>query len=67
MFRKILPPQVELLVMRALSRGLVRGSIDQVEQRVQIQWVRPRVLDREQVIVTLCDLIEKITSFSNSP
>ena len=42
-------PEVELLVMKALSLGLVKGSIDQVEQKAHMTWVQPRVLDREQV------------------
>ena len=41
--------EVELLVMKALSLGLVKGSIDQVEQKAHMTWVQPRVLDREQV------------------
>ena len=42
-------PQVELLVMKALSLGLVKGSIDQVDAKVHMTWVQPRVLDRDQV------------------
>ena len=41
--------QVELLVMKALSLGLVTCHIDEVEQRVHMTWVQPRVLDLEQV------------------
>lgn len=41
--------QVELLVMKALSVGLVRGSIDEVDKRVHMTWVQPRVLDLQQV------------------
>lgn len=41
--------EVELLVMRALSLGLVKGSIDQIEQKAHMTWVQPRVLDRDQV------------------
>ena len=41
--------EVELLVMRALSLGLVKGSIDQIEQKAHMTWVQPRVLNREQV------------------
>jgi len=41
--------EVEYLVMKALSLGLVKGSIDQVEQKVSMSWVQPRVLDRNQI------------------
>ena len=41
--------EVEMLVMKALSLGLVRGAIDQVDQKVHMTWVQPRVLDKEQV------------------
>jgi len=42
--------QVEVMVMRALSLGLVRGSIDQLEERVKITWVQPRVLRKQQLV-----------------
>jgi hypothetical protein len=35
--------------MRALSLGLVKGSIDQIDKRIFISWVQPRVLDLGQV------------------
>ena len=41
--------EVEHLVMKALSLKLIRGSLDQVDQKAQITWVQPRVLSREQV------------------
>jgi len=41
--------RVELLVMRALSRGIIKGQIDQVEESVHVSWVQPRVLDRSQL------------------
>lgn len=41
--------EVELLVMKALSLGLVKGSIDEVEQMVHMTWVQPRVLDLNQI------------------
>ncbi|KXS18718.1 hypothetical protein M427DRAFT_53665 [Gonapodya prolifera JEL478] len=41
--------EVEHLVMRALSLGLVKGSIDEVERVVQITWVQTRTLDKQQI------------------
>ena len=41
--------QVEALVLRALSLGLLRGRIDEVERTVDVSFVRPRVLDKAQV------------------
>ncbi|KAI8905087.1 hypothetical protein EDD86DRAFT_212214 [Gorgonomyces haynaldii] len=41
--------QVEHLVMKALSLGLIKGIIDEVELVVVVSWVQPRVLSLEQV------------------
>ncbi|KAG5454884.1 26S proteasome non-ATPase regulatory subunit 13 [Clonorchis sinensis] len=41
--------QVELFVMRAMSLGLIKGRIDEVNHSVSISWLKPRVLDREQI------------------
>lgn len=46
---KIPVNEVELLVMKALSAGLIKGNIDEVDQKVQMTWVQPRVLDLEQI------------------
>jgi len=43
------PDQVELFVMKAISKGLVRGRIDQVDKKVYMTWVQPRVLDIPQI------------------
>jgi 26S proteasome regulatory subunit N9 len=39
----------EHLVMKALSLGLLRGSIDQVAEVARINWVQPKVLDMKQI------------------
>lgn len=46
---KLPEEEIELLVMRALSLGLVKGSIDQIDNKIFISWVQPRVLDINQI------------------
>jgi len=53
---------IELLIMKALSQGLVKGRIDEVDQSVMLTWVQPRVLDRHQVE----SLTRKIESWCQS-
>ena len=38
-----------MLVMRALSLGLVKGKLDEVNRCAMLTWVQPRVLTRLQV------------------
>jgi 26S proteasome regulatory subunit N9 len=49
--------EVEFLVMKAVSLGLVKGSIDQVGQKVVVKWVQPRVLEHES-ISRMCSQLE---------
>ena len=46
-----------MLVMKAMSLELVRGSIDEVDQTVQITWIMPRYLsmDHLKVLVSRLD------------
>jgi len=57
--------EVELLVIKALSLGLIKGSIDEVLQTVHVTWVQPRVLDKGQIQnlqVLLATWSEKVRS-----
>ena len=40
---------MESLIIRALSLNLVKGTIDEVDEKVHMTWVQPRVLSVEQV------------------
>lgn len=41
--------EVEFLLMKALSLGLIKGTIDGLGQFFSVDWVQPRVLDRRQI------------------
>ena len=41
--------QVDWIVMRAMSLGLIKGSMDQVQQTVDVTWIQPRVLGKPQI------------------
>ncbi len=45
----VAPDLIEHLIMKALSLGLLRGSIDQVDEVARINWVQPKVLDMNQI------------------
>mmetsp|Transcript_10875 Transcript_10875/g.12326 ORF Transcript_10875/g.12326 Transcript_10875/m.12326 type:complete len:327 (+) Transcript_10875:207-1187(+) len=40
---------VELLVMKSMSLGLVKGTIDQVDQIVRVSWIKPRILPKDKL------------------
>lgn len=40
---------VEHLVMKSISLGLLKGSIDQIEELVTITWVQPRIINNDQI------------------
>jgi 26S proteasome regulatory subunit N9 len=46
---KVSPNEIEHLIMKALSLGLLRGTIDQVAEIARINWVQPKVLDMKQI------------------
>lgn len=46
--------------MKALSVGLIKGNIDEVDQKVQMTWVQPRVLDLQQVLISANPFLDEI-------
>jgi 26S proteasome regulatory subunit N9 len=48
------------MLMRAMSLGLLKGTMDEVDGIVNITWVQPRVLDKDQVGL-LCKQLESWT------
>ena len=42
--------KVEWIVMRALSLGLIKGTIDEVDAVVHVSFVKPRVLSLAQIV-----------------
>lgn len=43
--------EVELLLIKALSLKLIRGTLDEVDQTVHITWAVPHALDMDQIAV----------------
>lgn len=46
---KVKNNEIEPLIMKALSLGLLKGTIDEVDQLARIHWVQPKVLDMGQI------------------
>ncbi|GMM51147.1 proteasome regulatory particle lid subunit [Starmerella bacillaris] len=57
--------KVEVLVMKAFSLGLMKGSIDEVSKTVHITWLQPRVLTNEQIKTMGDRLSQWINDVSN--
>lgn len=43
--------QVELICMKALSLGLIKGHIDEVEEVLVVTWIQPKFLEIEKISV----------------
>merc|ERR1711998_423205 len=49
--------QAELLLIKALSLKLIRGTLDEVDQTVHITWAIPHALDMDQIAVMKDNLV----------
>lgn len=52
---------VELLVMKAMSLDLIRGTINEVDQVVHVDWAQPRYLSKNHLQI----MAEKINGWQN--
>lgn len=41
---------VELLVMKALSSGIIKGVIDEIEEKITVTWCKPKALSKPRLI-----------------
>ena len=43
--------KIEYISMKALSHGLIKGYIDQVEKKLTVNWIQPKYLDKQKIIL----------------
>ena len=43
--------KIEYIGMKALSLGLIKGYIDQVEKKIVVNWIQPKYLDKEKIVL----------------
>lgn len=54
------------------SLKLIKGTLDQVEEKAHIHWVQPRVLSKDQIgelaerLTTWCDKLQKVETFTQT-
>eukprot|EP00457_Paulinella_chromatophora_P003341 gb/GEZN01003348.1/.p1 GENE.gb/GEZN01003348.1/~~gb/GEZN01003348.1/.p1 ORF type:complete len:389 (+),score=76.23 gb/GEZN01003348.1/:99-1265(+) len=58
--------EVDLLLIKALSQGVIKGVIDGVEKYIRITYLKPRVLDKQQLLLMKCGLEEWSNSVSQA-
>lgn len=57
--------QVEVISMKALSLGLIKGHVDEVEEVLVVTWIQPKFLEREKISI-LSDRLDVWIKKTNS-
>ena len=42
---------IEYICMKALSHGLIKGYIDEVEKKLVVNWIQPKYLEKEKIVM----------------
>jgi 26S proteasome regulatory subunit N9 len=42
---------IEYICMKALSHGLIKGYIDDVEKKLVVNWIQPKYLEKEKIVM----------------
>jgi 26S proteasome regulatory subunit N9 len=42
---------IEILLIKAMSLGLIKGHIDEVENKFVVNWIQPKYLDDEKITI----------------
>ena len=43
--------KIEYISMKSLSLGLIKGYIDQVDKKLIVNWIQPKYLDKEKIVL----------------
>lgn len=64
--------EIERMVMRSLSLGLLKGSINEVERNVEVSWIQPRTMTTTQIenmrtkMIAWSDKVKSLTGYMAS-
>ena len=53
---------VEYLLMKSMSLSLIKGTIDQVDKIVHIDWIQPRYLTKDHMRI----MAERLTNWEKT-
>ena len=43
--------KIEYISMKALSHGLIKGYIDQIEKKLIVNWIQPKYLEKQKIVL----------------